>query len=92
MRSFHEMKATDILPDDVNTIERDGRTIRKGSVAAFIANAKLIEASDTPADLRARAEADLRELVQALVDASVFEVFEVRSPKIKALIGDIRSA
>jgi hypothetical protein len=83
------MKAADILPDDVNTIERNGKTLRKGSVAAFIANARLIEANDTAPELRAQGEADLRELVPVLVELGVFDVFAVRSPRLRALIGDV---
>jgi len=83
------MKAADVLPDNANTIERNGKTLRKGSVAAFIANAKLIEASDTAPELRAQAEADLRELVPVLIEVGVFDVFQLRSPRIQALISDL---
>jgi hypothetical protein len=51
----------------------------------------LIEASDTAPELRAQAEADLRELVPVLVEVGVFDVFQVRSPRIRALIGDVES-
>jgi hypothetical protein len=84
------MKANDVLPDGVESIERNGKTLRKGSVAAFIANVKLIEASDTPPELRAQAEADLRELVPVLIEVGVFDVFELRSPRIRALVSDAR--
>jgi hypothetical protein len=86
------MKAHDILPEGVDTLERNGRVLRKGSVAAFIANAKLLDAADTPADARRTAEADLRELVPVLVEVGVFDVFEVRSPRIRALVEAARSA
>lgn len=85
------MKASDILPDDVNTLERNGKTLRKGSVAAFIANAKLLEAPDTPADARQQAEADLKELVPVLIEVGLFDVFDIRSPAIRALVDEARA-
>jgi hypothetical protein len=85
------MKAHDVLPEGVDALERNGKVLRKGSVAAFIANVKALEASDTPPDARLAAEADLRELVPVLVEVGVFDVFEVRSPRIWALVEALRA-
>jgi hypothetical protein len=85
------MKAADVLPDGVDALERNGKVLRKGSVAAFIANAKALEAPDTPPDVRRAAEADLRELVPVLVEVGVFDVFEVRSPGVRAIVEAVRA-
>ncbi len=66
--------------------------LRKGSVAAFIANAKLLEAADTPEDVRRDAEADLRQLVPVLVDVGASEVFELRPPRIRAPVDEAKTA
>ncbi len=33
----------DILPDGVDTAELNGKTVRKGTIAAFLANAEILE-------------------------------------------------
>jgi len=85
------MKPSDILPDDVNSVERQGRIFRKGSVAAFVANVKLLESEMTPPDERQAATRDLLELAPALRDLGIFEVFSIRSPKIQKLVDDTLS-
>ncbi len=85
------MKPSDILPDDTNSVERQGRTLRKGSVAAFVANVKLLESDMTPPDERQAATRDLKELAPVLHDLGLFEVFLVRSPKIQELVDEALS-
>jgi hypothetical protein len=85
------MKAHEVLPDGVDTLERNGKVLRKGSVAAFIATVKVLEAPETPPDAILTAEADLRELVPVLVEVGLFDVFEVRSPRIRAIVDALRA-
>jgi hypothetical protein len=88
---FGAVKASDILPGDVNSIEKNGKLLRKGSVAAFIANAKAIDAEGTPPEVRRACEADLRDLVPVLVEVGVFEVFAVRSSRVQAIMDEVLS-
>ncbi|MFO6265562.1 hypothetical protein ACLBVZ_10540, partial [Pseudomonas aeruginosa] len=50
------MKAEDILPDRQDRIHLGGVEIRKGSVGAFIANARLLLEEELPAAQRRQAE------------------------------------
>ncbi|MFO6005000.1 hypothetical protein [Pseudomonas aeruginosa] len=50
------MKAEDILPDRQDRIRLGGVEIRKGSVGAFIANARLLLEEELPAAQRRQAE------------------------------------
>ena len=59
------MKAEDILPDRQDRIHLGGVEIRKGSVGAFIANARLLLEEELPAEQRRQAEEDLRALLPA---------------------------
>ncbi|MBJ6545888.1 hypothetical protein JGT76_25455, partial [Enterobacter hormaechei] len=52
------MKAEDILPDRQDRIRLGGVEIRKGSVGAFIANARLLLEEELPAAQRRQAEED----------------------------------
>ncbi len=60
------MRAEDILPDDTHQIEKSGTVIRKGSVAAFLANAKCWSDPTTSPDERATAERDILAALPAL--------------------------
>ncbi len=82
------MRAQDILPDNVNTFEKDGVTLRKGSVAAFITNASLLRAADTTPTMREEAMRDIAEFLPSLRALGLFDVFEVRDPELRALVAD----
>ena len=80
------MRAADALPDHLNAATIDGMTIRKGTIAAFLANAKVI--ADEGADAAARAAAE-RDIVDALPSpraVGLFEVMEVRDARVRALV------
>lgn len=82
------MKPQDILPDNVNFSEIGGMQIRKGSVAAFMANLTIIE---QPADYETYQTAveDITELVPVMEALGVFTHFKLRSEKAVSLITDI---
>ncbi len=80
------MRAQDVLPDHVNEVEVGGVTVRKGSVGAFLANARVLEDPDTAGDARAAALRDIETLVPALRALGLFDVLEVRNPQLRALV------
>ncbi|HWE27618.1 MAG TPA: hypothetical protein VHB97_06415 [Polyangia bacterium] len=80
------MRAEDILPDAVNEAAFDGMRVRKGSVAAFLANARLLVDDAAPAATRAEAEAHIAELVPALMALGLFDVLEIRDPRVAAVV------
>jgi hypothetical protein len=81
------MKAEDILPDDVNLRPFGDLIVRKGTVAAFLANPPNSHADASAADERAAAERDLLDALPALGALGIFDVLEVRDPRLRALIG-----
>jgi hypothetical protein len=82
------MKPQDILPDNINSVEADGQVLRKGSVAAFMANLAII---DKPVSYQEYESAvkDLIELTPILETLGVFKHFRLRSEKAITLITDI---
>jgi len=80
------MRATDILPDDVNEREFGGMTVRKGSVGAFLVNARILTNAAASAETRSAAERDIIELLPALRALGLFDVFEVRDEKLRAFV------
>ncbi|HDR9481641.1 TPA: hypothetical protein QDC20_003182 [Burkholderia aenigmatica] len=78
------MQADHLLPDHADRIETGGTTIRKGTVGAFLVNARVLtDPNAAPAD-RARAEADTIDALPALRALGLFDVLEVRNPALRA--------
>jgi uncharacterized protein len=81
------MRPQDVLPDDINQVTIGDVQVRKGSVGAFIANALVVCDPQAPEAARVEAERHLRELVPALTALRLFEVFELRDSRLRALVG-----
>lgn len=77
------MKAQDIIPDGQDFTFIDGHTVRKGSVGAFLANARVLEDTNATADERRLARDDLTALIPTLDALGLFDVFELRSPALR---------
>lgn len=78
------MRAEDLLPDHLDHTRIDGVLVRKGSVGAFLANARVW--SDGDADARAQAERHIAEALPALRALGLFEVFEIRDARLRAWV------
>ncbi|EMD6030891.1 hypothetical protein ACEOSV_26955 [Pseudomonas aeruginosa] len=86
------MKAEDILPDRQDRIRLGGVEIRKGSVGAFIANARLLLEEELPTAQRRQAEEDLRALLPAIWALGLLELFELRDARLRTLVADWENA
>lgn len=80
------MRADQILPDDVDHGQFRGVTVRKGTVAAFLANARTWTDARASADERAQAKAQIVEDLPALRALGLFEVLEIRDERLRALV------
>ena len=78
------MRAQDVLPDHRNEVRIGEVVARKGSVAAFLANARVLADPAAPAPARTQAERDTLELLPALRALGLFEVMELRDPQLRA--------
>ena len=81
------MRADQVLPDDIDHGQFNGLTIRKGTVAAFLANARTWTRADAGADERTQAQ--IAEDVPALRALGLFEVLEIRDERLRGLIDEI---
>ena len=80
------MRAEDVLPDAVNQAVIEGVTVRKGSVGAFLANAKILLDSNSTVEDRTLAEKDLISLIPALRALGIFEVLQIRNEELRRLV------
>jgi hypothetical protein len=80
------MRAEDLLPDDVNHGQFNGVTVRKGSVGAFLVNARVLSDPAASAESRAAAERDILSALPALRAIGLFDVLQVRDERLRALV------
>lgn len=76
----------DILPDGVEQTELAGITFRMGTIAAFVANARLWSNPATEASARAKIEQAMIQALPALRVLGVLDVFVPRDERLKALV------
>ncbi|AIO99857.1 hypothetical protein ACUTFY_24120 [Burkholderia pseudomallei] len=80
------MKAEAVLPDHVNRVEIDGVSIRKGTVAAFLASARVWTDEQAAAHAREEAERDLLDTLPSLRVLGLFDVLEIRDARLRAFV------
>lgn len=80
------MRAEDLLPDHLDHTRIDGVLVRKGSVGAFLANARVWSDAHADADARALAERHIVEALPALRALGLFEALEIRDSGLRALV------
>ncbi|KPC54192.1 hypothetical protein [Amantichitinum ursilacus] len=80
------MRAEQLLPDHINQTVIDGVTVRKGTVGAFLANARVWCDVATSASQRAAIEADLLQALPALRALGLFEVLDIRNADLRAWV------
>jgi len=82
------IRPEDVLPDGVETATVGGREVRKGTVAAFVANAKRLETLSPNHPDYPAVRQQLQDLVPALQAVGVLDVFTPRSFTIAALVDE----
>lgn len=80
------MRAIDLLPDDTNVARVNGELVRKGTIGAFLVNARTLMAGTAATQEQTSARAHIIEALPALEALGVFDVFEVRDPALRELI------
>jgi antirestriction protein ArdC len=79
------MRAEDLLPDDQNQGLFNGTAVRKGTVGAFLMNARTLIDPQTPEHQRTAATQDILQALPALRALGLFELMQVRDPLLRAL-------
>ena len=80
------MRAEDVLPDQQNQGQFNGVTVRKGTVGAFLANARLwLDETSSDAE-RSSAERDILDALPALHALGLFDIVQVRNLALRELV------
>jgi hypothetical protein len=80
------MRAEDRLPDAVNESLIDGVVVRKGTVGAFLANAKVWSDRTSSDEAHTIAERDIVGALPALRALGLFDVLNIRDDRLRAFI------
>ncbi|WP_300757929.1 hypothetical protein [Janthinobacterium sp.] len=80
------MRAEDLLPDEQNQGQFNGLTVRKGTVGAFLVNARAWLDPASSADQRKDAERDIVEALPALHALGLFDLLQVRDANLRELV------
>jgi hypothetical protein len=80
------MRAEDLLPEHLDQGQFNGVTVRKGTVGAFIANARVWSHPGTSGEQQRRAEQDILDALPALRALGLFEILEVRDLELRQLL------
>ncbi|GAC1034010.1 hypothetical protein thsps21_48390 [Pseudomonas sp. No.21] len=81
------MRAEDLLPDHLDHCDFNGTRVRKGTVGAFLINARRWCDPAATAEQRHAAERELLAALPALQALGLFELLQVRDPALRALCG-----
>lgn len=80
------MRAEDLLPDHLNQTNIDGVAVRKGTVGAFLANARVLQDAAASEAARADAQRDIADALPALRALGLFDVLEIRDAALRAFV------
>ena len=80
------VRPEDLLPSSVDSGQINGVEVRKGSVAAFVANVKQLEQLDISSDEYAQVADQVKKLVPALRAVGVLDIFEPKTTTVAELI------
>ena len=80
------MRAEDVLADQQNQGQFNGVTVRKGTVGAFLANARLGLDDTSSIAEKAIAERDILDALPALHALGLFDIVQMRDAALRELL------
>lgn len=80
------MRAQDLLPDHIDSVTNDGISIRKGTVGAFLINARTWLSNAVDDEAKVKAETDIVGALPALQVLGLFDLMTVNDSRLRALI------
>ena len=81
------MRAEDFLPEHENQMQTsNGKMVRKGTIGAFLVNARIWTEPGTTAVARAEVQKDIVDALPALRALGLFDVCRVRDETLQRLI------
>jgi hypothetical protein len=83
--AYDAKRPEDVIPDDKSYFEKDGKVIRKGTMAAALANAAIVESADASEAEKQQAMLLLKELAPSLAAIGLTHFLTWKNPQIQEL-------
>ncbi len=87
MSKSQSIRPEDILPEGVDTVESRGVTVRKGTVAAYIANISVLE-KDSSAEEKENALAVMKELAPSIIAMGLHDFVTFKNPQAEKILNE----
>ncbi len=84
--SNNSIHPEDILPDGVDSTVINGNEIRKGTIAAFLANVEIFESAKTTAKHKQAALATMKELAPAVIIIGLYKHVVFKNPQVEKIL------
>lgn len=88
MHKNNSVKPEDILPDGKDTTIIDGKEIRKGTVAAFLANINILENPSSSVQHKQDAIDKLQELAPSVITVGLHHHVQFKNPQVEQILKD----
>lgn len=88
MLKNNSVRPEDVLPDGVDSTVINGKTVRKGTIAAFLANADILENPTADGKQKQEALNIMKELAPAVVAIGLHKHVIFKNPEAEQLLVD----
>jgi hypothetical protein len=80
----------DVMPENKNHFEKNGITIRKGSMAAVLANAKIFESKNASTEEKRSSIDAIKKLAPTLIAFELTMFLQWKNPEIQQIFDNIK--
>lgn len=86
--NIHTPRPEDILPDGIDSTELNGKVVRKGTIAAFLANAEILENAQADEKTKQVALTTLKELAPNVIAIGLHKQVIFKNPVVEQILVD----
>lgn len=88
MTNHNPVRPEDILPNGIDSTEINGQSIRKGSIAAFLANANILENPLVSDQQKAAAANEMKKLAPAVIAIGLHKHVTFKNSQVEQILID----
>lgn len=88
MLHHNSVRPEDVLPDGVDSVSIHGKTVRKGTIAAFLANADILENPNSTEKQKQEAIKTMKELAPGVIAVGLHQHVVFKNREIEQILTD----
>lgn len=88
MSKIYLIRPEDVLPDGVESVAINGKKVRKGTIAAFLANTDILEDSVATEKQKQEAKTLMKELAPAVIMIGLHKHVIFKNPEVEQILID----